>query len=144
MAGSADRDDPYASFNFLVNIQGIKMGFSEVSGLTHETNIIEYRTGDRPPTATKIPGQYKMTNISLKRGFTSNKDVWEWRKKVIQGQTERRNGTITLQDESRKAAITWQFHEGWPSKLSGPALNAKNNEIAIEELEIVVESLERE
>ena len=136
-----NRNDPYTGFNFIVNIQGMKAGFSECGGLSGETTIVEYREGNEDITARKLPGQRKFTNITLQRGFTSSKELWEWRKKVMQGQTQRLSGTITLLDESRKPALVWQFFEGWPSKWEGPALNAKNNEVAIEKLEICHEGL---
>ena len=144
MAASGQRDDPYTSFNFVVDIQGMRAGFSECGGLTTETDIVEYREGNEDITVRKIPGKRKYTQISLKRGFTQSKDLWEWRKKVIEGQTQRLSGTITLLDEGRKPALVWRFFEGWPSKWAGPALNAKNNEIAIEELEIAHEGVELE
>jgi phage tail-like protein len=144
MAGSGERDDPFTSFNFIVDIQGMRAGFAEVGGLTTETDIVEYREGSEDITVRKIPGKRKYTQISLKRGFTKSKDLWEWRKKVIQGQTQRLSGTITLLDESRKPALVWRFFEGWPSKWEGPAMNAKNNDIAIETLEIAHEGLELE
>jgi phage tail-like protein len=138
----ADRLDPLASFNFIITVDGIRAGFSEVGGLATETDIIEYREGSEDITVRKIPGKRKYTNISLKRGYTTNgKDLWAWRKTVMDGKTARKGGTITLMDESRKAALTWEFSDGWPSKWAGPALNAKNNEIAIEELEICIEGL---
>jgi phage tail-like protein len=144
MAGTASRNDPFTSFNFIVDIQGMRAGFSEVGGLTTETDIIEYREGNEDLPVRKVPGKPKFTNISLKRGFTTSKDLWEWRKKVIEGKTQRLPGTITLLDEGRNPALVWKFFEGFPSKWAGPALNAKNNEIAIEEMEICVERLELE
>lgn len=144
MAGSADRDDPFTSFNFIVDIQGMRAGFSEIGGLSTETNIIEYREGNQDITVRKIPGQRKYANISLKRGFTKSKDLWEWRKKVIEGKTQRLPGTITMRDEGRQPVLVWRFFESWPSKWAGPAFNAKNNDIAIEELELAVEGLELE
>jgi len=142
MASSASRNDPLASFNFIIKVDNISAGFSEVGGLATETDIIEYRTGDADITVSKIPGKRKYTNISLKRGYTTNgKDLWAWRKTVMDGKTQRKGGTITLLDEARKPALTWEFADGWPSKWAGPALNAKNNEIAIEELEICIEGL---
>ncbi len=120
----------------------MRAGFSEVGGLATETDIIEYREGSEDITVRKLPGKRKYTNISLKRGYTPDgKDLWEWRKTVMDGKTQRKGGTITLLDEARKPALTWEFSEGWPSKWAGPAFNAKNNEIAIEELEICVEGL---
>jgi len=40
--------------------------------------------------------------------------------------------------------VRWSFREAWPRKLDGPTFNAKNNEVAIESLEIVVEHLDVE
>lgn len=138
-------NDPYSAFNFLVEIDGVvQAGFSECSGLTTESDVIEYRNGDEDITVRKLPGLKKFTNISLKRGYTSSKDLWEWRKKVIDGKTERQSGTIKLLDEARDEALTWNFYEGWPSKWEGPSLNAKNNEVAIETLEIACEKIELE
>lgn len=143
MAETGSRNDPYASFNFLVEIEGgIEAGFSECGGLTTETDVIEYRNGDEDITVRKLPGHKKFTNISLKRGYTDSKKLWEWRKTVMDGKTERRSGSILLRNEAREPALRWTFREGWPTKWSGPTLNAKNNEVAIEELEIAVESLQ--
>jgi phage tail-like protein len=141
MAGTGDRNDPYSSFNFLVDIGGAVAGFSECSGLTTETDPIEYRNGNEDITVRKLPGLKKFTNIVLKRGYTDATELWEWRKTVLDGRTERRAGTITLLNEAREPALRWEFREGWPSKWEGPALNAKNNEVAIESLEIAHEGL---
>lgn len=84
------------------------------------------------------------TRIFLKRGYTNSKDLWEWRKKVIDGKAQRLSGTITLLDEARKPALVWKFSKGWPSKWAGPAFNAKNNDVTIEEMEIAIEGLELE
>ena len=144
MAATGGREDPYAAFNFLVQIDGINVaGFSECSGLNSETDAIEYRNGDEDITVRKLPGLKKFGNITLKRGFTDNKAMWDWRLQVMQGKTERKSGTITLQNEERKEALKWQFKEGWPSKWEGPGLNAKNNEVAIESLEITIEDLQQ-
>jgi len=124
-----------------VSIGAMKAGFSEVGGLSSETTIVEYRNGDYDITPTKQPGQVKYANISMKRGYTDHLGLWEWRKQVMDGKTERRDGTITLLNEARNPALVWTFHEGWPSKWAGPAFNAKNNDVAIEELEISVEGL---
>jgi phage tail-like protein len=138
------RNDPYGQFNFLVELEGVVAGgFSEVSGLTTDTNIIEYREGNESVgTVRKLPGLMKYNNIVLKRGWTANTKLWEWRKKVIDGKTQRTHGAIILLDESRAEALRWNFTQGWPSKWEGPALNAKTSEVAIETLEIAHEGLE--
>lgn len=140
------RNDPYGQFNFQVEIDGVvTAGFSEVSGLTTDTNIIEYREGsDQIGTVRKLPGLIKYSNIVLKRGYTSSQALWQWRKNVIDGTTVRANGAIILLDESRQAALRWNFSAGWPSKWEGPALNGKTSEVAIETMEIAHEGLELE
>jgi phage tail-like protein len=144
---TGDRNDPYGAFNFIVEIDGIEVaGFSECSGLDTETDVIEYRNGNEDITVRKLPGLKKFTNIALKRGFTQSKDLWEWRKKVMDGKTSeaRTTGAIVLLDEAREAALRYVFEQGWPSKWQGPALNAGSSEAAIETLEIACESLRLE
>jgi phage tail-like protein len=139
---TAQRMDPYQNFNFVVEIDGVIVGgFSEVSGLTAEHEVTEYRNGDEDITVRKLPGKAKYTQIVLKRGYTNSRELWEWRKLVITGRTQRKSGTIQLLDEARQPALKWNFREGWPSKWEGPTLNAKSNEVAIETLEIAHEGL---
>jgi phage tail-like protein len=137
------RNDPFSQFRFLVDIQGVGQGaFSEVSGLDAETDPIEYRDGNEDITVRKLPGLRKYTNITLKRGFTTDLSIWDWRKQVMDGQTERKSGSIVLRNEAGEDVLRWNFREGWPCKLQGPPLNAKTNEVAIETLEICHEGLE--
>lgn len=138
------RIDPYGQFNFIIEIDGVtRAGFSEVSGLTTDTNVIEYREGDeKENTVLKLPELTKYNNIVLRRGWTQDRALWEWRKKVIDGTTQRKSGTITLMNEARQPALRWNFREGWPVKWDGPALNGKTSEAEIETLEIAHEGLE--
>ncbi len=142
MPETGQRNDPYSSFNFKIDIEGVTVaGFSEVSGLDLTTDPIEYRTGDDDITVRKLPGMRKFSNIVLKRGYTHSKELWEWRKTVMDGKTKRHSGSIMLLDEGRQEVMRWNFDAGWPTKWSGPAMNAKNSEVAIETLEIAVEAI---
>jgi len=133
----AQRNDPYSQFNFLIEI------FSECSGLTSDTNVIDYREGnEKQLTTRRLPGLMKYTNIVLKRGYTADTSLWNWRQDVINGQISRTTGSIILLDDARNTALTWNFREGWPCKLEGPALNGKTSEVAIETLEICHEGIE--
>lgn len=142
MAETGQRNDPYSAFNFVIEIDDIILaGFSECSGLTAETDPIEYREGHENITVRKLPGLAKYSNITLKRGFTDAEELWNWRKTVLDGETQRMDGSIVLQNEARDPVIRYNFREGWPCKWEGPSLNAKNNEVAIETLEICHEGL---
>ncbi len=129
-------DDPYAAFNYLVEIDGItSAGFSECSGLDTETDVIDYREGNDEITVHKQPGLKKFSNITLKRGFTDNTELWEWRLKVMDGDVERKNVSIVLLDEAKTEKLRWNLKDAWPSKWTGPDLKASSSDIAIETLE---------
>lgn len=145
------RDDPYSGLNFRVIINGVfddgnsvRGAFCEVSGLDCEISVIEYRNGGETMTSRKVPGLAKFPNIVLKRGIIGDIGFWQWIKSVLDGQPMRANGAIILLDEARQPVMTWKFRRAWPCKYTGPALNAKNNEVALESLELCHEGLEIE
>jgi phage tail-like protein len=140
------RNDPYGNFNFLVEIDGVtKAAFTEVSGLDVEVDVIDYRTGgDTSLSVRKLPGLVKYSNIVLKRGITLDHSLWDWMKKVVEGVVQRTSMTIVLLDDQRQPVLRWKIKQAWPVKWTGPALNAKTSEVAIESLEITHEGLEFE
>ena len=138
------RDDPYKAFNFLVQLEGVaSASFSEASGLESETTIIEYRVGDNP-IIRKLAGLTMFRNIVLRRGITLNRDLYDWRKSIIEGNPDRRDGQIILLDDQRNEVLRWNFSNGWLCKWEGPTLSAESNEVAIESIEIAHEGLELE
>ena len=141
-AGSSN--DPYKNYNFLVEINGVTLaGFSEVSGLSSEVEVIEYREGG-DLFVRKLPGLKKFGNIVLKRGITKATDLWDWHKNILNGVPDRRDGVITLLDDARVAQVRWVFSNAFPQKYEGPTLRGKGNEVAIETLTLCVEGIERE
>ncbi len=139
--------DPYASFNFLLEIDGIaKAGFSEVTGLNAEANVIEYREGgDTANTMRKLPGLHKYGNVTLKRGVSQDPELFTWHKTVIDGDIVRDEAmSIVLLDEKRQEAARWNLLQAWAVKWVGPDLKAGANEIAIESLELAHEGVERQ
>lgn len=140
---TGERKDPFRSFNFRVEIDGItRAGFRECSGLDASQDPIEYREGTEGLSARKLPGLNKYSNISLKWGMTDDAELWEWRKRASLGKIERRNGSIVLLDDAGEEKLRWNFRDAWPTKWTGPSFNATGNEVAIETLEIAHEGLE--
>jgi phage tail-like protein len=140
----ATREDPYRSFNFLVEIDGItQAGFQECSGLDSQTASIDFRLGDDPRHVRKLTGLNTFSAISLKRGVTDSDELWRWRLTVVDGKPERRNGSIVLLDDKGAEKVRWNFSNAWPSKWTGPSFNSTGNSIAVESLEITHEEITR-
>ena len=138
------RTDPYGGYNFLVEIDGItQAGFQEVSGLDSTTDTLDYREGNDPNHGRKLPGLNKFSPITLKRGITDSDELWKWRATVVGGKIVRKNGSIVLLDDRGQEKLRWNFFNAWPSKWTGPALNASSTAVAVETLEITHESMEK-
>ena len=138
------RDNPYANFNFVVEIDGVESaGFSEVDLPAGEIEVIEYREGaDRVSSARKLPGRAKYANVVLKRGVAGRLELFEWWKSVRDGVLDRRNVAIVLLDESRNPVQRWLLQSAWPAKVDYSRLEGLGNEIAIETLELAHEGFE--
>lgn len=138
------RTDPYGGYNFLVEIDGItQAGFQEVSGLDSTTDPVDYREGNDPNHVRKLPGLNKFSAITLKRGITDSDELWKWRATVVNGKIVRKNGSIILLDDRGQEKLRWNFFSAWPSKWTGPSLNATSTAVAVETLEITHESMEK-
>lgn len=140
----ASRRDPYKNYSFLVEIEGVaQAGFAEVSGLSAEAAAIEYREGADPLASTrKLPGLVKYSNVTLKRGITTDRDLWDWWQTVVDGNVQRRNVVIALLDDSRTPVARWRLRNAWIAKIEGPNLSSSKNEVAIETVELAHEGLE--
>ncbi len=147
----AQGDYPLPKFHFQVEWgEGFRIGFTEVSGLDFETEVIEYRSGDsKKYNKTKQPGLTKFSNVTLKRGtFEGDFDYFkEWKKTYFfqegnkTGSKYRRPVTIKLLNENHEPIITWKLENAWPSKVQSTDLKADGNEVAIESMELVHEGL---
>lgn len=143
----AKRMDPYRSFRFRLEIDSIQQaGFSEVTIPDSSTDVIDYREGNEPPSARKLPGLNKSGNVTLKWGITDSMVLYEWRKLVEGGNMEkaRKNmAIILLSEDGSEDVARWEFSDAWPIKYDAPDLSAKGNDVAIESLEIVFEGMNR-
>ncbi len=136
--------DPFNNFNFHVEIDGItRAAFHECSGLDSSIDVIEHREGGENITPRKLPGQTKYSNLVLKRGITDDRDLYDWHRKAIRGDVRRKNGSIVLLDRGGKEVARWNFFRAWPAKWTGPSLSAEGNDVAIEQLDLAHEGVER-
>lgn len=146
------RERPYSQFNFLVDLgtgdtTSPQAGFQEVSGLGLEISLAEYRNGnERENAPRKINGMNKVPDVTLKRGLIGALDLNEWLNQIRDGnQDALRVVTVQLQDESHSGpVIQWKLTNARPIKYTGPSLNGKGNDVAIEEIVVACERIDLE
>ncbi len=136
-------DYPLPKFHFQVEWGGAKIGFTEVSGLDVEREVIEYRDGSsKEYSKLKQPGLTKFSNITLKRGsFASDNEFYDWWASTKLETVERRDITISLLNEEHTPVMIWNVKNAWPSKITPTDLKSDDNSIAIESMELVHEGL---
>ena len=144
------RERPYSQFNFTVNlgtgdVDSVQAGFQEVSGLGMEITIAEYRNGNEKDNAPrKITGTYKVPDVTFKRGVIGALDLYEWLDQIRSGaQDALRTVTIQLLSEDRSStAMEWKLTNARPMKYTGPSLNGKGTDVAVEELVLSCERID--
>lgn len=160
LSETALRSDPMLQHNFVVSLLDTSStlatvgsalmstlldvavgGFSEVQGLEAVMKPEEYQEGGNNGTTLKFPGRISWTNITLKRGLATNTTLWDWSYAFVEGRCQRRDGIIALLNEMKVPNNVWYFRRGLPVKYTGPALNAAQNGVAIETIEIAHEGV---
>jgi phage tail-like protein len=141
---------PLPKFHFEVNWGGTRMGFTEVTGLDVETEVIEYREGNSPVySKVAMPGLQKNSHVTLKRGTVLEDfeffKLWRETAKFQESnkikKIFRRDITIKLLNEDHQPIISWTLINAWPTKVQSTDLKADGNEVAIETMELVHEGL---
>ena len=123
--------------------------FSECSGLVLEADVPNiWRAKERRRDPPGGAGQ--ALPIVLKRGMfitgqgAVDMQLWHWLTSMVSGTlpVARYDGEIRVDDPSgNRPQARWTFAKGLPLKVSGPTLNAKSGEIAVEEISIAHEGL---
>jgi len=147
-----ERPNPYGAFNYRVTAERfggsgtVRAGFQEISGLSIEVTIAEYRNGNEKQNHTrKMNGMSKAGDVTLTRGLIGADDFFKWIKDTRDGlQTVNSTVTIELLDEARVGPVmTWILTNARPMKYEGPALNAKGGtDVALEKLTLSCERVD--
>jgi phage tail-like protein len=116
-------------------------GFTECSGLEMTMQPEEYKEGGRNGTVLKFPSRITWANITLKRGVGASTALWDWHYGFVEGRGRRRDGVIILLNDLHVPNNIWSFRRGLPVKYTGPSMNAGQNSVAIEAIEIAHEGI---
>lgn len=131
---------PAVAFHFAVEVAGesddADTRFQEVSGLSAEVGVEEYREGGVNDYAHRLPTGAKYGNLVLKRGYTTSTGVSEWCRSAIEDFVfTPKDVVVSLLDEEHNPLAAWSFVAAYPLKWSLSAFNAQQNGLAIESLE---------
>ena len=143
----ADIPEPLITSKFWVEIDGVAQAFfKECSGLQLQTEVYEYAEGGLNGYTHKIPGRTQVGNLTLRRGLVQDDQLWTWYSAVIEGRVRRRTVTVlvyTNRVEARSTpSVTWVLKDALPIKWVGPAFNADENAVAVDELEFTCGALD--
>jgi phage tail-like protein len=144
MAETGKRADPFVAFRFEIKLDDLAVaGFSDCTGLQIETEVFDYPEGGLNTYTLKFPTRTKQAALTLKRGIV-DRLLWDWYWDLTQGKIRFRDGTITVKDPSgMHTVMQWQFSRAFPNKWLGPELNAMQNTLAVETLELTLQGLKR-
>jgi len=111
--------------------------FQEAKGLGASLEVAAYPEGGVNDFVHQLPVRHSWTPIQLKHGFIRDPVLWQWYQVgLTQSLGARRDGSIILLDHQGERVMAWEFRGGMATKWTGPELNAMENGVVVESLEI--------
>ena len=147
MANSGAR--PFTAFNFAVEIhvegvakQVCDAAFAECDGLEMTMDVKTIREGGNNGKEIRLTGGFKYGQVTMKRGMTSNFELWDWFNLMLTNPNLRGEAQVVLfANDGETVRARFLLSRCVPVKLKSPPLNAKDGAIAIEELQLAYETL---
>lgn len=111
--------------------------FQTVSGLSVEYDMEEFKEGGENRFVHKLPVRTKYADMVLKRGMLTDSDVIRWCLKAFRNREfEPADVTVILMNEKGEPLRTWKVSHAIPKKWLVSDLNANENAVVIETLEL--------
>lgn len=144
MAGQIDYAAQYVEITarFIIEIDGLQFSCSEVSGLTLETDVVDYRAGDDVSDfKSKRAGLAKNAQVTMKKGIFANDMLMsDWKNEYLNDRNynsvnnSRKEIIITQINENEEEILQVTLVRAWPSKWEGPSLNSTESAAAFESM----------
>ena len=111
--------------------------FQTVSGLSVEYDYESFKEGGENRFEHKLPVRTKYADMVLKRGMLTDSEVINWCMKAFRDRDfEAVDVNVILMNEQGSALRTWKVTHAIPKKWLVSDLNASENSIVIETLEL--------
>ena len=134
--------DPIGAYNFKVEISGVNAGFfKSVSGLSAELEVLEFQDGD-DLVLRKRPGRARFGNVTLTKGYTVTADLQNWWRAARDGQYQRRDVSIILDDNAGNEVRRWNLFGCWPCRWETSPLAGSSDQLLEESITLVVEDMQ--
>jgi len=141
---------PLPSYNYAVEINGERIAFSQVSGLSRTVETTTYKeshtaSGLAGPHVMRMPGQTGDVTITLQkgvvRGGVSLTPLYNWINSIQINQVEKKDISISLLDEAGNPVISWKVINAFPTSLEAPSFDANSNDVAIESMQLMADTV---
>lgn len=140
---------PFTNFNFSVEINRggdgtplANAAFAECDGLEMNMEVKTIREGGGNDRQIRLNGPVSYGQLTLKRGMTEGFDLWRWFRDSVADPRLRANAEVVLlAADGATVRARFVLSRCVPVKLKAPALNAKDGQIAVEELQVAYETL---
>lgn len=132
---------PIPVWKYQVTVDGEDYFFSEISGITQTNETIIYRDGKNEMF---MPGMGTPVELTLQKGIIKgDSKLTDWIFETKMNTINKRDITISLLDQEDLSTqlVTWTVTNAFPKQLDAPSFNAMSNEIAIESLQLMADSL---
>lgn len=148
MAITGTHRELYGRFKFVVNIGGVdSAGFQECSEVAINIEAMEYYEGG-VLVPFKEPGLGKVDNVTLQRGMSKDRDLYDWVLDVLDVMSKVPGGTsappptyfrnMNIHQRTRdgQAAIDFPLYWAFPVKWTGGPWNNAESGVTMEQLEV--------
>lgn len=136
---------PALSNFFSFEIDGQRIGaYHEVQGLkwSCDTVTMDAINSQMRPIQRVVPGKYNRPAELVFKTYNVDDKLWQWFDSALKlGAAGMRNGSIKFLDTAYKPLATYEFTNGWPSKLSWSSLSATSSAAMEIEVTVQVETL---
>ncbi|MEM6926774.1 MAG: phage tail protein [Myxococcota bacterium] len=142
-AGGALIQDPYGNYFFALEIDGVEVAhFQEFSGIKSTADVFEIHEGGRNGATLKRPGASKFDNLVLRYATHASMGLLEWRDEWLQDRFLTRSGSVSIRDNRGEEVRRYSFTGAWPVSWEGPSLSSGSSDLAVETLELAIETLQ--
>lgn len=132
----------YRNYNFLLRVEAAEFRFTECIGLGMRREPIRWPDGSS--TVRALAGPLTYSEVILRYGVTDSPDLWNWAMSTAEGTIQRKMVSIVqLGNDAVAPKITWHLHGAWVCQWGGIPFDTLGREVAIEEIRLAFDRLER-